>query len=254
MGFFEALFNNLSFGQTVILFSMFIIPIGVLLALFGIKSGIKLGRNFQIGGIKNTGVSAQDLVLIINETADICIKKSEIQFKELLRSQMNYAEQRLIHLKGLKQSIYLTLLSNHLEDKSEKNNVTSHKDYQYYSILLSTSTQDTLDILRSAFKENNFECLAISDFELYIKNKVDLIEQRNTDLLNVTHNNMTVTRVELYEANKSAYHKFLECYKDIFYKSIDIYKRKHAEMDKLDKELENFIELITNKNKNKRGK
>lgn len=147
----------------------------VILAVIG-KVNIRIGKyNLSFGKpaqpIKKRSCSdCRKLVMTRTMKFDQDLK---IIRDEVLRDQMNYAEQKIIEI-----SYFLT--SSYREDiiKARNGNVDivrENKEYLLYQEAIGNAMSQIKNTIRSAFKENGFYELSNQEFSDYVKGKTKLL-------------------------------------------------------------------------------
>jgi len=222
------------------------------LAVIAVVALAFLGKfSIQMGGPKiSFGRSRKRncgdcILLMMSKRERYEVSRARIM-NNILKDQMNVAEQKLLAVKSLILSSYRDTLKERREgdpDIDEEN-----KQYRLYQGVLGNALISVKDEVRRSFKENGFVDLSGTEYSLYVKDKVATLtaigRDHVTDLY--PYSGMTVT-VEDRIKNLETIAPTLEdiCF-EMFQKAKDIEKDALRQLNKLNDEfkdeLNDFVE------------
>lgn len=122
-----------------------------------------------------------DCILLMMTIRENYEHEKDLLMGSILKSQMNFAEQKLIELQHLIYSSYVEMFSF----KKPKDFSPDEENIQittYYGLLRDTIWVLLKDEIRRSFKENNFQEMSGMEFSGYVKNKFSsllLVAQHN---------------------------------------------------------------------------
>lgn len=180
--FIDHLFVFLGSPIGVILF----ISILIALVLISIQGGavIQWGKEKFVFGKSKNKRSCKDCLLIIMKSRDECEYNTSTKRNSILRDQMNFAEQKILELKGILLNDYREQLTEK-RDQENVDPIEENKQYLLYNSVLTNILEITKDEIRRSFKENGFEGFNGQEFSNYVKNKAQtLISLSKTHMLN----------------------------------------------------------------------
>ncbi len=258
-----------------IIISATILIVAIAFVLIAYKKGLKIGykqNSVQFGDGKNAGAAVlyiEDLEIII----DIIIKSvkeiSELNKAKKLQLKMDYAQEKVIVIRGQKEIRYHDLLKSKNVPEDE---LTSHPDFQYFLQVLGNAcyydngTQSIVSMVRKQLRTQSYQAIEnvsdnenrtrykefidaftetvqlrwkrffyenyktkISDYEGKIRDRVITIEDLNESDTETDHVNM-----------------MKEIFMDIFDNARDIDEQVKIEEVKLNKDRERQIKAIIN--------
>jgi len=247
----ETFLKSLEFWQVIVLTLSILIPtiVGVIILTILITRKI---ANIKFGKIemnsKNPRATTKNeyttrMMLFIEKTMVVMSKKSELLHLSTLKKQMDFAEQRMLCVKGLFDQKFLHSLSTKI---NESGNINQHEDYLLYSALLNLSLRNMNDIFRSSFKENHFDKLSSDSFDRYVKNKTSVLNQLHTNFFNIMYigESRTVTRTDIYDFSSTEDVKiaFGNVIKEIYKEAATLKREAKEKMKTIDEDYHQFIE------------
>lgn len=231
--------------QVIVICTVCIIVFAI--SIFGnIGFKTKLGQ-INFGWMRNNKKrSCGDCILIIlgkRETTDS--KKAYID-KNVLKDQMNFAEQKLLEVKTDLLTSYKMLQRKHRTNNIElKDEVIQYKVYRGAILCALELVKDEI---RRSFKENGFEDMDGSEFSVFVKNKSHALYSLGKNYIEeeYPYEGMIVTLDERQQYINDFYlSKINDMCFDVFQKAKDI--KIQAKLDitnittEFAKEIDNFI-------------
>ena len=179
---------------------------------------------------------------ISETTTAIC----KIQFKEILREQMAFAESKYVQIWGTLSRIFVSLLSDRIKlDECKDLNLPDNEDYKRYSDCFEHMIpKQIFDYIRSSFKDNHYADLDEEEFSKYADEKSDIILQIITDALNFSYHGQFITRADIYKANKAKDAQIKDMFYDVFLRARKISQDKYKEIEKLQRDKNEFIHEV----------
>lgn len=172
------------------------------------KIGITLGK----GGVSVTTdpsnpdgcgecFRVSDIARIIQLQEEVSRRVQHIEDIELVRDQMNYAEERLDAIEGLMLPIFLRELR---EDKGgARDGLISTTEAVSYRNCLALMKERLLTVARHMFRENHLAEKGELEFEAYVRAKRKIFCQKKTTVLNeIFPPGISPSREDIYEANR----------------------------------------------------
>ena len=204
------------------------------------KTGEKIRRRKSPHvGCKNV----EDIVLVVRRVAEDGDKIYQIKYVEMMREQMTYVENKAIILRGFMSKIFLSALSDALKgDPTQAVNLISHPDYKYYGLVLDKMIDIQVGYMRSSLRSNHYLELSEIEFDKYTTEKIDMMVQITTDLLNAAYEGTVLKRSELYKVNMLNIGDIRAMVYDAFLKARNIAKNCQERIDLIAKERDKFIE------------
>jgi DNA integrity scanning protein DisA with diadenylate cyclase activity len=175
----------------------------------------------------------------ITETiTNIC----QIKNHDILKEQMNYAENKYVQVWGVLSRIFVSLLSDRLKNQCvEGTDLLNHVDMKKYQECFIEMYKEIFDYIRASFKDNHYAELSEEDFSRYAEEKTEVITQMVTDRLNQSYHGTCISRAETYKANKEKDSDIKNMIYDVFLKARKISQDKLKEIERLQKEKNEFI-------------
>jgi hypothetical protein len=227
------------------------------LLLWFIKQSILKGRPFKLSmfgsevdvedasGLNDAGKSA--IMDVLAMTAVTATKTSTLKTKTVLSDQMYYLEDKLILIQEILTTAYRASLSDGLaKEHSAESTATvySHKEYHFFTSLVTLLIEDMKRSCRQIFIKNNFSHFNEREFSEYADEKVTLLQAKALQFIRDLYpsDKMIVPfetlEQEVFKKNADATGSHLE---HALRKAVQIYKARHEEADALDKELRDYI-------------
>lgn len=208
------------------------------LDIFGSSVDIKDGSGVNLAGKQ----AVLDVFAMAITTATTV---SFLKTKQILSDQMYYLEDKLILIQEALTTSYRSCMSEKLR-KAEDHavTVTSNKEYQFFTSLVTLMAEDQKRTCRQIFIKNNFSHFTGREFDDYVEEKVTLLRTKALLFLRDLYpSDKMLVSFEEVEAN--VFNKMATSvdghYEQVFRKAVQIYKARHEEADKLDKELKEYI-------------
>lgn len=230
-----------------------LIPLGLVGAIITIwlySKNISIEREGRVFRIKGTGRSkateqkfvipgAGDIVLIVSMATEVKDKEDRIRFKKKLDEQMNYAKQILFSMKRVIENIYVSLLSDAIDDKDY---VTSQKDYYFAMAISEIIYADTLELFRLSFEENHFDRMSEMEFEQFILAKSRYIANNAIDRFNAMYKGQReIARATFMEKVKEEYTSYIDDIKSIYHRALQISLQKEENIRQIQKGFRDFM-------------
>ena len=222
----------------VIFYKLFVRGKAMKLDMFGTK--VDIAGNSVI-----TEAGKDALVDVFTMSITTASTVSFLKTKQILSDQMYYLEDKLILIQEALTTSYRTCLSATLKKMDDHAvTVTSHKEYQFFTSLVTLMVEDTKRTCRQVFIKNNFSNFSDKDFNDYIDEKVVLLKAKSLLFLRDLYpsDKMVVTfevvEQDVFLKESEAIGDHLE---HVFRKAVHIYKARHEEADKLDHDLKAYI-------------
>ena len=227
-----------------IVFTSSLTVIGLYVILLFIKKGVKIGKGVLVVGSDKKKRSphagcphSKDIVVMINETVKVIARKAEVENVDMLRQQMNAAEEAGDRMLGLLQRIYLRLL-----EEREIADMTSSPSFKVYQLVLYVLRYEMLNFVRYQFRENHYDKMTEGEFGRYVEQKADLIVARATEFINRYYcYPVDVDREAVYKANIAKVGEFEEEIRGVFSRARAISVECRRELDNLDLRLETIL-------------
>jgi len=168
----------------------------------------------------------------------------QIKFKETLREQMTYVESKWVQIWGIFSRTFVSLIGDKIKDGLQIN-LLENSDFKRYTECFDAITlKQVIDFIRSSFKDNHYIELDEEQFGKYVEEKIQVISQMITDILNSSYHGEYITRAEIYKANKEKESEINDMFYDIFLRARMISQEKAKEIEKLLREKNEFIYQI----------
>ena len=226
------------------------------LLIWFIKQAILRGRPFKVsmlgsevdvasqGGIGDDYKGA--IIDVLTMTASTASKVATIKTKTILSDQMYYLEDKLILMQEVLTTAYRNVLSVELQKGTADQPITviSHKEYHYYTSLVTLLIEDLKRSCRQTFIKNNFSHYNEKEFLEYTNEKVTLLQAKAIQFFRDLYPSdkmiipFETLEQEVFRKHASDLAEHLE---HAFRKAVQIYKARHEEADLLDKELRDYI-------------
>jgi hypothetical protein len=183
----------------------FITNRGVNVKAKGIEIGKDItGKALSIEIPKKDNVHANcprwhDILLVIEWSTLATRKISHLEEIQLIKDQMNFAEEQLSDLRDIFRRKFLKLLAS---VKSNKIGILHTHEACDYENILRIVTFELTNEFRFIFRENHLLDKSELEFEAYLKNKKDHINHKITELLNdIYPPAIQPSREEVYDSN-----------------------------------------------------
>ncbi len=204
------------------------------------------GGQMDIKGVDNLTDTGKDaLVDVFTMSITTATTVSFLKTKQILSDQMYYLEDKLILIQESLTTSYRTCLSISLKKMDDQApTVTSHKEYQFFTSLVTLMIEDMKRTCRQTFIKNNFSHFSDKDFSEYIDEKIVLLKAKALLFLRDLYpsDKMVVTfevvEQDVFQKEAESFEEYLE---HVFRKAVQIYKARHEEADRLDRELREYI-------------
>ena len=222
----------------LLLFRVIIRGRPVKLDIFGTTMDIKDGSEVNQAGKQ----AVMDVFTMAITTASTV---SFLKTKQILSDQMYYLEDKLILVQEALTTCYRSLMSDKLKQAEDHSvTVTSNKEYQFFTSLVTLMAEDQKRTCRQIFIKNNFSHFSDREFDEYVEEKLTLLRTKALlfirDLYPSDKMLVTFEEVEMGVFAKVA--PALDThYEQAFRRAVQIYKARHEEADKLDKDLHDYI-------------
>lgn len=185
------------------------------------------------------------LVDIFTMTLNTAATISFLKTKQILSDQMYYLEDKLILIQEGLTNSYRACLSATLKQLQDQSaTVTSHKEYHFFTSLVTLMIEDMKRTCRQTFIKNNFSHYTEKEFSEYTEEKVTLLKAKALLFLRELYpsDKMIVPfeSVETEVFNKEA-GNIGDHLSHVFKKAVVIYKSRHEEAGRMDQELKDYI-------------
>lgn len=196
------LFASLSIGGLIVIATAAIRKNGLNLS-FGKAHVSGSGEKDRLaesnGAHKNCPRWREILVVVQIETEKVT-RINHIREIEMIRDQMNYAEEKVSELRKEMRSAFLSLLR---ETTGEQNVVHTHASGDYANVLR-VLTYELLDKFRVIYRENHLSEMSDVDFEGYLKVRMTNVRNMITEILDEVYPPYSEpSREQVYEVNHS---------------------------------------------------
>jgi len=254
--------NNFSFSQVITLTITFSIIVFIFLYfLKRVMNSSNFKINMKTGEINNKSREEQesvlfkkflkDVYLIVNKTMELNSRKEYLYLIERVTTQSNIASDYIKRKRAKMQKMFFDRLDKKLKEQGKNtDNITTHKDYLTYTILLDVLFYDTKSILEQVINEEGYiqaDILSI-DFKEYIQNKIEIIINNDNNILNQYYINVdTLTRTEVYKIYRENEDYFRNSLNDMFYDMKHTNDKYLKTVQGLDRYLRNYIETYISK-------
>lgn len=200
------------------------------------------GAAVSVSGVKKSPhagcPNAKDIVVILNRAMDILTQKLNIQNYEVIRQQMNVAEDRLSVAVLAAQSTYIDLLKS-----KGVTSVTTNDSFLFYRLVLSELKEYLLREFRCVFREHKIVEMSEGEYAEFVEKKVDVFIGKTTTFLNDTYKFQgTITREEVYDTNWERIAQYKTLVRETLYQARKIAQTGAVELAELDDELEGIIQ------------
>jgi len=209
------------------------------------KTQIKLGESRRSKSLRRT--CGDCIMLLFGKREMLQADLDSIQ-KNILKQQMNIAEQKLLECQVELLQTYRAALTSKREGKRDY--LQEDKEYKIYEGALLQALSHIKDELRRSFKENGFSNLSASEFSNYVKNKVQLLIGIKTSYVDGKYPNegMIIIREDWVRYIRTVYvHKIEELFFDLFEKGRDIKNASDKELMNLKIKFKEDINTIIGK-------
>jgi hypothetical protein len=205
----------------------------VLKAGFNLHAGdnsLTIGTEHKMKSPHATCKNRSDIIILIHETDQILHEKYSLKYVEQVRSQMNYAEQKIDQIRSHLQLIYINLL-----EKKGLEKIVGSTSYNFYRLVLREAQTELLNNYRQSFRENHFDQMSELVFTNFINNKFDFFRSETIEVMNNLYfYEEDITREELFKELQSHMPRLKEMFVEIFQSARQIsldYKIKLLECD-----------------------
>lgn len=192
-------------------------------------------------GCKNVS----DIIIVLNKNQEIADRVFEIKYIETLREQMSFSDGKAIQIRGAMERPFIDVLASALKREGTSVEVLSHHDYRVYSLCLDKLHVQNTEFIKQSLRENHYLDITEVEFDVYVGNKIDTIFQMTTSLLNAAYFGDVIPRGMLYKLNleRVAVEVRTLLY-DIFLNARRIAGEKKKRIDQLQKERDDFINMV----------
>ncbi len=197
------------------LISLVRILVQVLKSGFDLRSGdssLVVGSAHKIKSPHSSCKNRSDIVLLLHETDKILYEKYSLKCVEQIRTQMNYAEQKIDQIRSSLQLLYLELL-----EKKGITKVVGSISYNFYRLVLKEVQIEILKKYRQAFRENHFDEMTEIAFMGYTNDKFDFFRSETIEIMNNLYfYEEDISREELFKELQSHMPRLKEMFVEIF--------------------------------------
>lgn len=254
--------NSFSFEQVITLTITFSVILFIFLYfLRRVMSSSNFKINMKTGEINNKRKEEnpeeqnfkkflKDVYLIVNKTIEINSTKEYVYLRERVKTQNNIAADYIKKKRAKMEKLFLDRLDEKLRKENKSiDNLTTHKDFMTYTILLEILFHETNSILYQVIDEEAYIDGDISsiNFKEYVQNKIELIINNDNNILNQYYVNVEViTRTEVYKIYRENEDFFRNSLNDMLYDMKQANDRYIKKVNDLDHKLKNYIETYIN--------
>lgn len=190
----------------------------------------------------------EELILIMcssmSDAYRIVHEIDKIDFKLRTKEQMVFVDQKILEMRAIFQKRFLNLL----EEKFQKSDMVNTPYFKHYKIILNYVIQEITDIIRVNLKENNYDTMEESDFDVYVSNKVEELKNTEIDFMDLLYYDLgNLPREVIYEANRDISAQAGKIIEDIFRYGRKIALQKKQQIEELKKEFELIPSRIVEK-------
>jgi hypothetical protein len=192
-----------------------------------------------------------DFKHVVSKTTYIVSKISEITYKGCLSEQTNYLREQLVNIRTMYQKSYLDKLKDKIKE-NDKEDKYLFEDYRYYQAIIKLMLHDIEAVIRSSFDNNHLISYKPDEYQKYIDLKFNVIKGLEADFIDSMYiGNWVVTRDEVFEIHRSKKDELQRIISDVYMRAQKISYDKKNEIDRLQEELQEFVDVTTSRHTNK---
>lgn len=211
------------------------------------KVSIGLGESRDKTSFKRT---CGDCIMLLFGKREALQSSLDLVQKNILKQQMNIAEQKLLECQVELLQTYRSSLTEKRDQDIEIDYNREDREYKIYEGALLQAFNCVKDEVRRAFKENGFEDLSGKDFADYVMSKIQLLIGISTSYIDGKYpiSGMIIERQEWRKYIQSIYvHRIEELCFNVFELAKDIKKDSISNSDKLKAQFAEDINTIVGK-------
>ncbi len=230
--------------------SQLIVVLLIILAIIIVFKSEKISKLFKKFSIKRKRSCKDCFELLFSKDKQFDMevkrlsKKQEKVENNVLKSQMNFAEQKLIEINLRLNTFY----NNKLRDSKIKGISEVEQYRMFYGLLKDALNIELKDEIRRAFKENGFYEISGAEFAAYVKEKVQtLISMLKQYMVNMYPNpsdTLIVSLDAVLKCIKDMESKFEDKVFEMFIEAKKIQKEAYEKINKFDDEINNRKEKL----------
>lgn len=230
-------------GSLVFFGVIFIAAMILLFVLYKTKSALNIAvgpLKFNLGSKKESNILSKDKLNILVGYIEDFQKRMSLSDNELLKRQMNVAEQKISQIKFLLVSSYVDHLSKKIEADEDPRN---HKDYRNFQILTSMMLKEIAEkIFKTAFLDNHIVEMEGATWDNYLRDKSIYVLNFIGEFLDVMYGEGKIlSRQDLAEIEKSRFEEIKQVVREILNSVREVTLQFASENGKLKKQYESDL-------------
>lgn len=229
-------------GVAVIIIAAFIFCVIVLVKRgFSVVFGkLRIATDISVKPTKNIHsqcIHVKDVIILLNETNKIIVQKMQIQYYEILKQQMNFAEEKIAVIEG----IFLKLMIETLRKKDIYNAIETDI-FNGYRVILRVIANDVINKIRISFRENHYNEIVDMDFPEYADQKINYIIMNCSTMMNeLYYFKEPVSREEIFKVNMNNIQEIKSHMMEAFINAKKVAIAQQNRIEYLDRALEKLI-------------
>ena len=183
---------------------------------------------------------SRDIMEIIHRTAEH-YEKIQLMKNGIMKEQMRYYEEVEEEVLGLMKKIFIDMLIKKIPGDDT---FIEHKDYKNYVLIIKVIASDLKSYVRNCFSMNHYTTYTIETQNDYVEKKKCVLIQKVTEALNDYWRGSSITRQEIFKANKENIRKFENQIEVIFNRAFSEARGVYARIEKEQKEYQSYIDFM----------
>ncbi len=183
---------------------------------------------------------SRDIMDLIHRTAEHYEKIQALK-NSIIREQMRYYEEIEEEVIGDLKRIFIKLLSQKLGDNEP---FVESDDYKTYVLILKVIGIDLKSYIRNCFSTNHYITYTIEGQNDYVDKKKTVVVQKVTEVLNIYWRGSTISRSEIYKANKEHVRDFEDKIEELFNRAFLITRETYNRIENEEKLYQRYIDSI----------